>query len=175
MTQVKKKTENLSVEINLDTLITTLLTNKEQHEIKGIEIETLQTEQDELSEQLHIEAEQLKVIYSFSSEEQQARIDTLNLEQFEHSKPVRPRPRGRGNATCSIVHEILEEAEGDMTNHELHHAYLDAFDGNEGAFGYTAFNIAIRPLTNDNKVVTRTFVEKGNSKTALMSLTMQQE
>lgn len=175
MTQ-KKKTETPSVEINLDTLIGTLETNKEQLDIKGIEVETLQEEQEELAKELHAQAEQLKVIRNFSTPEQQDRIDGLHLERFiQTTKHVKPRSRGKRNATCAVVLDILEYAEKEMTNEALHHAYLDTFNGGEDALGYTAFNIAIRPLTNDNKVVTRTFVTKGDSRTAIMSLTTKQE
>lgn len=172
MTQ-KKKTVTPSIEINLDSLIQTLKTNKEQRDSKSIEVETLQAEQEDLDKGLHTQAVQLQVIHSFATVEQKKQIDDLNIEQFIITRSAPSRKRGRGNATCNIALEILEEAEGEITNEALHHAYLNTLDEDEDGMDYTTFNIAIRPLTNDNKYVTRTMVEERNTRTALMSLTTE--
>ncbi len=106
----------------------------------------------------------IHVFVKYMDEEQQAKLDELELD-IKNSK-VRVT-----NIVSAVAFDILVKAKDyKLSNVEWHEAYLKTLSSDDKQISYTAFNIKCRSLFNTNKVTRTKGADSKSSKDDVISL-----
>ncbi len=161
----EKKTEKTGG-VDISKVLALAITEK-QGQLTDIDtlLEPMKEERKEIFDALKILQKDLSHLMKYLSTEQQEYINSLGLDTIEVQQGTMRTQSG----IPKLALDIVQKHGFDMTNEELHHAYLDTLSEGKQGLNYTAFNIALRPAMNSGKLI-RKLVEGGNSRTDIVSV-----
>ncbi len=144
----KEKESETPVQENnlLDRVIANMTEDKKALDEQNKLIENAKSYKQEIVNRIRESRKDLLIFVKYATPKQLERLNTLNIDLEE---------TGQGpSKLAQLVMDILEKTpKGEMTNDELHIAYVKSFKNENEASNYSAFNIKCRSLFNSQKLI----------------------
>lgn len=147
----------------VDTLIENIKTDQELLTQAEQQIEQAKEAKRDVVSRLKDYRNDVSVLMKYADEDQQKKIEELGFDFTESERGLNP--------VASIALDILMKAKGNqMTNGELHSAYVKTFKDEGDAFNYTEFNIKCRSLFNTQRLLRKKGKDDSSSRDNVISL-----
>ncbi|MFT6502931.1 MAG: hypothetical protein ACJASQ_003063 [Crocinitomicaceae bacterium] len=151
----------------LDAVIANITADKLLLTEKNTVIEKAKEEKKIVENRIKEYRKDLSVFIKYATEEQVAQIEELGLDVSETSS------KGALNPFSQIALDALTEAKGNkMTNGKLYDAYIDSLGKEEEAETYSIFNVKLRQLFSQGRIVKKQIDPTKPSRDDIISLVL---